>query len=129
MGADICRVICLWNVVYAGFQDCSDNFNIRDAGEGPRGDNEIIYLTMTRMKRSSFIISLLIITSGLTFSQDAEKISPYMALQYFKGNSDSSYLKATLTYSKNRMELPLPGMEITFFSGTGGEKTAYESTH
>lgn len=79
------------------------------------------------MKRSLFIISLLIITSGLIFSQDAEKISPYVALQYFKGNSDSSYLKATLTYSKNRMELPLPGMEITFFSGTGGEKTLMKS--
>ena len=28
-------------------------------------------------------------------------------------------MKTALTYSKNRMELPLPGMEISFYSGEG----------
>lgn len=48
------------------------------------------------------------------FSQDTEKISPYIQLQYFKNTDDQRILKTTLTYSKNRMELPLPGMEISF---------------
>ena len=38
-------------------------------------------------------------------------------LQYFKNTDDQRILQTTLTYSKNRMELPLPGMEIAFYTG------------
>jgi hypothetical protein len=49
-------------------------------------------------------------------SQGATKISPYFVLQSFKDNNDGRILRATLTYSKNRMEIPVPGMKISFFS-------------
>lgn len=51
------------------------------------------------------------------FSQEATKISPYIQLQYFKNTDNQRILVTTLTYSRNRMELPLAGMEISFFSG------------
>ena len=73
------------------------------------------------MKRNiSFTIilisSLLFVNMDL-FSQDKALISPYIQLQYFKNTDDQRVLKTTLTYSMNRMELPLGGMEITFYSG------------
>ena len=40
-----------------------------------------------------------------------------MSLQYFKDTDGKRILQTTLTYSKNRMELPLPGMEIAFYTG------------
>jgi hypothetical protein len=65
------------------------------------------------------LLSLLTLTSIFSFSQENPKISPYIQLQYFKDNDENSFLKTTLTYSKNRMEIPLPGMKITFYSGSG----------
>jgi hypothetical protein len=67
--------------------------------------------------KSILLFSFLTLTTHFSFSQEKSKISPYIQLQYFKDNDDNSYLKTTLTYSKNRMELPLPGMKISFFSG------------
>ena len=64
------------------------------------------------MKKSSLIFSFLIFVSVMAFPQEKSKISPYLSLQYFKDNDENSNLKATLTYSKNRMELPLQGMKI-----------------
>jgi hypothetical protein len=55
-----------------------------------------------------------------SYSQANVKISPSVQLQYFKDNEENSILKTTLTYSKNRMELPLKGMKIIFY--TGAEK-------
>jgi hypothetical protein len=55
-------------------------------------------------------------------SQGAEKIKPYILLQYLKNTEDQRLLQTTLTYSKNRMELPLPGMEIAFYSGNEPKK-------
>ncbi len=72
------------------------------------------------MKNKSIIIlflSLLPVLSGHIYSQDAAKITPYIQLQYFKNTDDQRILQTTLTYSKNRMELPLPGMEISFYTG------------
>lgn len=63
------------------------------------------------------ISALLIVTSDL-FSQEKTLITPYIQLQYFKNNEDQRVLKTTLTYSLNRMELPLAGMEITFYAGS-----------
>jgi hypothetical protein len=72
-------------------------------------------------KNISFTIllfsSLLIFTSDL-YSQDKALITPYIQLQYFKNTDDQRVLKTTLTYSLNRMELPLAGMEISFYSGS-----------
>jgi hypothetical protein len=64
------------------------------------------------------LLSFLTLTSVVSFSQEKSKISPSVQLQYFKGNDENSLLKTTLTYSKNRMELPLAGMKITFYSGS-----------
>lgn len=65
------------------------------------------------------LLLLLIFSSRALFSYSKEntKISPYIQLQYFKDNEEKSFLKTTLTYSKNRMELPLKGMKIIFYSG------------
>jgi hypothetical protein len=63
------------------------------------------------------ILSLLPVFSIRLFSQEVTKISPYIQLQYFKNTDDQRILQTSLTYSKNRMELPLPGMEISFYSG------------
>lgn len=54
-------------------------------------------------------------------SQDKALISPYVTFQYFKNTDDQRILKTTLTYSLNRMELPLPGMQVTFYSGSKKE--------
>jgi hypothetical protein len=75
-----------------------------------------------------FLLLILAIFSGCyySYSQDVALISPYIQLQYFKDNDNKSLLKTTLTYSKNRMELPLPGMKISFYSGTLKEKKIAE---
>jgi hypothetical protein len=65
------------------------------------------------------LISFLSLLSVPSFSQEVEKISPYLTLQYFKNNADQRILQTTLTYSKNRMELPLSGMEVSFYKGAG----------
>ncbi len=62
-------------------------------------------------------LSLFPVFSVKLFSQESTRISPYIQLQYFKNTDDQRILQTTLTYSKNRMELPLPGMEISFFKG------------
>lgn len=73
------------------------------------------------MKRNiSFTLLLvlsLLTTESELFSQDKTLISPYIQLQYFKNSDDQRILKTTLTYSKNRMELPLAGMEVNFYTG------------
>jgi len=62
------------------------------------------------------LLSLLPVFSVNLFSQEKTVISPYIQLQYFKNTDDQRILQTILTYSKNRMELPLPGMEISFFT-------------
>jgi len=62
-------------------------------------------------------LSLLPLFSMHLHSQGTNKISPYVQLQYFKNTDDQRILQASLTFSRNRMELPIPGMEISFFSG------------
>ena len=75
--------------------------------------------------RSSIIIAALLfilMVSFPLFSQEKAAISPYIQLQYFKNTDDTRLLKTTLTYSLNRMEIPLPGIEISFFSEAAGKK-------
>jgi len=64
-----------------------------------------------------FLVTLLTLPAVTSLSQGKSKISPYIQLQYFKNTDDQAYLLTTLTYSMNRMELPLPGMVISFFAG------------
>jgi hypothetical protein len=67
------------------------------------------------------LLSVFPVFSLPLFSQDVTLISPYNTFQYFKYTDGQRVLQTTLTYSKNRMELPLSGMEISFFTG-GNEK-------
>ncbi|HLN21567.1 MAG TPA: hypothetical protein VK213_10790 [Bacteroidales bacterium] len=72
------------------------------------------------MRKAKLLLILILTVHGL-YGQDSVRISPYMNFQYFRNNGDSSYLKATLTYVKNRVERPLPGQTISFL-GPAGEK-------
>lgn len=77
------------------------------------------------MSRSSGIVavlSFLLMRSFPLFSQGNTLINPYIQLQYFKNTDNNRSLNATLTYSLNRMEIPLSGMEISFFSEAAGKK-------
>jgi hypothetical protein len=73
---------------------------------------------MEKLKRF-ILISLLLISSANLFSQESEKISSSINLQYIKDNNDSCMLKVTLTYSKHRMQNPLAGSAISLYAGKG----------
>ncbi|HLN54415.1 MAG TPA: hypothetical protein VK207_00405 [Bacteroidales bacterium] len=79
------------------------------------------------MRKATIIFLLALIVHSLS-AQDTARISPYMNFQYFRNNGDSSYLKTTLTYVQNRVEKPLAGQTITFFSADG-EKLKDVSTN
>jgi hypothetical protein len=76
----------------------------------------------TRLSPAIFFLSSFLMLSLSLFSQEKSVISPYIQLQYFKYSDNSHFLKTTLTYSLNRMEIPLPGMEISFFSVADGKE-------
>jgi hypothetical protein len=67
------------------------------------------------------LLSFLLLFSVKLFSQEKTMISPSLQLQYFKNTDNQSFLQTILTYSKNRMEIPLPGMEISFYKGAKKE--------
>jgi hypothetical protein len=73
---------------------------------------------MEKLKKF-ILISLLLISSVNLFCQESEKISPSVSLQFIRNTDDSCMLKATLTYSKNRMANPVPGAAITLYAGNG----------
>lgn len=64
------------------------------------------------------VLSVLPFFTAGTFAQEVTKISPYITLQYLKNTDNQRILQTTLTYSKNRIEIPLSGMEIFLFTGT-----------
>jgi hypothetical protein len=68
------------------------------------------------------LLTLIISASFSFFPQEAEKITPYLTVQYFKDTDNHRVLQATLTYSMNRMEIPLPGMEVSVSVGSHSEK-------
>src|SRR5450759_1625728 len=74
------------------------------------------------------LLSLFLSRAIDSYSQENAKINPSVQLQYFKDNEENSILKTTLTYSKNRMELPLKGMKIIFYSGAGKKARLAEIT-
>lgn len=78
---------------------------------------------MTAMKKRAIniilILSMLQVFSMNLYSrEEPAKIEPYVTLQYFKNTDEQRTLQTKLTYSFNRMEMPLPGMEIFFYEGT-----------
>lgn len=76
------------------------------------------------MKKNLSLTLLLVLSllySNDLRSQDKTLISPYLTFQYFKNTDDQRILKTTLTYSFNRMELPLPGMQVMFYNGSNRE--------
>jgi hypothetical protein len=66
-----------------------------------------------------FPLSLLLLFSVVVSSQEKAVITPYIQLQYLKNTDNVRILQTALTYSKDRMELPIPGMEISFYKGAG----------
>ena len=63
------------------------------------------------------LVSALLSVANILYSQEKTRISPSLQLQYFKNTDDKRSLKTTLTRSLNRMEMPITGMGITFYSG------------
>jgi hypothetical protein len=82
---------------------------------------------MTQTIIRLFLFTILVAAPEWIHSQEVSKISPYISLQYFKENDDNCYLKTTLSWSSNRMELPLPGMKIKFSSGTSEKRILAET--
>ncbi len=74
-------------------------------------------ITSAIISLSFFIFSTVPLTA-----QNENIISPYVQLQYFKNSGDLRYLQTTLTYSSNRMEMPLSGMNISFYTESDGKK-------
>jgi hypothetical protein len=74
--------------------------------------------------KTLFLIAILPINLMVVSAQG--KISPYFQISYLKNTENKSYLKASLTYSKDRMEVPIAGMKIDFFAGTD-RKTGLET--
>jgi hypothetical protein len=68
------------------------------------------------------LISLLLAIHNIISAQEKTNITPYISFQYFKNTDNQQSLKTTLTYSVNRRELPLPGMEISFYSASGNKE-------
>jgi hypothetical protein len=77
-----------------------------------------------KISKKLLVVNLFLLLSAFSFSQDEGLISPYITLQYFKNTDGLKSLKTTLTYSVNRMELPLPRQEIFFYTGTTKELLA-----
>jgi hypothetical protein len=74
-----------------------------------------------KIQKTVGLVLFLLNLSVITFAQEKTKITPYIQLQYFKNSNDSSYLQTSLTYSLNRMEIPIPGKEILFYFKGGGK--------
>jgi len=81
-------------------------------------------LMIVMKKKILFTILLLLLLPGFAvniFSQEVNIIYPYIQLQYFKNTDNQRILVTTLTYSMNRMELPIPGKEVSFFTLEGDQ--------
>lgn len=71
------------------------------------------------MKKKIFYpILTLLVLSSVVFSQEAEKISPFVQISYLKNTDGVRIIQTSLTYSGGEVDYPLPGMEISFFSGS-----------
>ncbi len=76
--------------------------------------------------------SILLLVSVFTFISKGytqETISPSLQLQYFKNSDEQRLLKATLSYTLNRKDIPLSDRKITFFIGSKKDTLAKVSTN
>ncbi len=75
--------------------------------------------------------SILLLATVFTFIKGytQETISPNLQLQYFKNSDEQRLLKATLTYTLNRRDVPLSDREIIFFIGSKKDTLAKVSTN
>lgn len=64
-----------------------------------------------------FSLSFLFTPFAFLKAQEKQVISPDLQLQFFKVDSGQRILKATLTYSKNRMVIPVTGLKVSLFNG------------
>jgi hypothetical protein len=71
---------------------------------------------------AKIIFVLLLLITNLVIVSGQDKITPYIQLRYFKNTDNKRSLQTSLTWSRNRMELPVPGMKISFFAGIGTKK-------
>lgn len=70
----------------------------------------------TNMLKILSLLALLQVNSMILSAQ--EKISPYFQVSYLKNTENKRYLKASLTYSRDRMEVPIPAMNVSFYTGS-----------
>ena len=68
-----------------------------------------------KLYRYISLLFALLITFNLGYSQD-KAISPALQLQYFKNSENQRSLKAILAYTLKRKEIPLAGMEVSFYA-------------
>jgi len=82
------------------------------------------------MKKKIFypILIMLVLSSSL-FSQEAEMISPFVQISYLKNTDGQRILQTSLSYSGGEVDYPLPGMEISFYSGTDKQLIATALTN
>lgn len=76
--------------------------------------------------------SILLLVSVFTFISKGytqETISPSLQLQYFKNSDEQRFLKATLSYTLNRRDVPLIDREIIFFVGSKKDTLAKVKTN
>jgi hypothetical protein len=74
-------------------------------------------------KLTGFLLSFIFVSAFVSypsFSQGKKTVTPSMVLQYIRTNEKAS-LTSKLTYPGEKGDMPLPGMEISFFT-TGGSK-------
>lgn len=81
-----------------------------------------MFIMKNKILRIFGILSILLAGAAPLFSQDKTPVTPYFQFQYFKNSDDLRSLRTTLTYSSDRVEVPLPGMEISFYTGMSAKK-------
>ncbi|NOU18995.1 MAG: hypothetical protein HOO91_15675 [Bacteroidales bacterium] len=75
------------------------------------------------------ILLLLIVFTFISKGYTQETISPSLQLQYFKNSDEQRLLKATLSYTFNRKDIPLRNREILFFIGSKKDTLGKVSTN
>jgi len=84
------------------------------------------------MKLKQFYAIVLIAIFTLTstsFGYSQEPVTPSLLLQYFKNSDNQKSLRATLTYTENRQDIPLVDKEIAFYTGSEKGEIAKVSTN
>ncbi len=76
--------------------------------------------------------SILLLVAVFTFINKGytqKTISPSLQLQYFKNSDEQRLLKATLSYTLNRKDIPLSDRQIIFFIGSKKDTLAKANTN